>query len=310
MLKNITMPINAHPDYIAAEGEYLKAETLEEKIDKLKKMISLAPSHKGAENLRAQLTTRLKKFQEQQEKQKRSGRSTKIGIKKEEMQAVIVGKSNSGKSSLLNILTNASPKISLHKFTTNQPVIGMMNHDSVQIQLIEIPATDSEVYDKGIVYTADTVLIIAENLKEINQLINFIRTQGKIILIINKSDLLNENEKRKLNATLKSKYKKYEFIIISTKTKENIQELKSKLFQSFGKLRIYTKEPGKNPDKNRPMIMNPGSEVRDCAEKILKGFSKKIKQTKIWGPSSKFPGQIVGMKHKVKDLDIVEFKTK
>ena len=84
------MPINAHPDYIAAEGEYLKAETLEEKIDKLKVMISLAPGHKGAENLRAQLRSRLKKFQEQQDKQKKSGKSSKVGIRKDEMQNFVI----------------------------------------------------------------------------------------------------------------------------------------------------------------------------------------------------------------------------
>ena len=66
------MPINAHPDYIAAEKEYILAQTLEERIEKLKRMISLAPSHKGAENLRAQLKTRLKKFQLQLEKSKKA----------------------------------------------------------------------------------------------------------------------------------------------------------------------------------------------------------------------------------------------
>lgn len=304
------MPVNAHPDYIAAEQEYLRAETLEEKIDKLKKMISLAPKHKSSENLLSQLRTRLKKFQEQQDKQKRSGRSTKTGIKKEDMQAVIVGKTNSGKSSLLNLLTNANPKISMNKFTTTTPIIGMMEYDSAQIQLIEIPAINSEFYDKGIVYTADTVLLIATNLEEINEILGKVKTNGKIILIINKSDQINENEKRKLQATLKSKYKNYNFVIISTKTQENLSELKDKLFQSFGKLRVYTKEPGKEPDKTKPMILNPGNTIRDVAEKILKGFSEKVKQSRIWGPSSKFPGQIVGMKHKVKDLDIVEFKTK
>ena len=58
------------------------------------------------------------------------------------------------------------------------------------------------------------------------------------------------------------------------------------------------------------MILSPGSTVKDVSEKILKGFSTKVKQIKIWGPSSKFGGQIVGQNHKVKDLDIVEFKTK
>ena len=86
--------------------------------------------------------------------------------------------------------------------------------------------------------------------------------------------------------------------------------LKEKIFQNFDKIRIYTKEPGKEPDKTKPIILNPNSTIKDAAEKILKGFSEKIKQIKIWGPSSKFSGQVVGSKHKLKDLDIVEFKTR
>lgn len=301
------MPINAHPEYLAAEKEYLAAQTPEEKIEKLKKMISHAPKHKGGENLRAQLKTRLKKLQEQLNKQKKSGKSSKTGIKKEEMQGVIIGKTNSGKSSLLNLLTNANPKTS-NIFTTTEPQIGMMNYETTSIQLIEIPSIDSEFYDKGIVYTADTVLILINSLEEIKEIEKELKTQGKKIIVFNKTDLLNEQEKRKTSATLQSK--KYNFVLISCKTKQGIEELKEKIFQSFDKLRIYTKEPGKEPSKKRPMILEPNSTISDVAEKILKGFSKKIKQTRIWGPSSKFPGQIVGLKHKVKDLDIVEFKTK
>ena len=304
------MPINAHPDYIAAEGEYHKATTPEEKIEKLKKMISLSPSHKGGENLRKQLKTRLKKFQSELIKSKKSGKGIQTGIKKQDMQAVIVGKTNSGKSSLISLLTNANPKISQNKFQTKKPVIGMMNYATTSIQLIEIPAIESKYYDKGIVYTADTILMIITNLEELNEIKDKIRTTGKQIIVFSKSDILSENEKRKLKETLKSKYKKYEFILISTQKKENIKELKNKLFQSFGKIRIYTKEPGKQTDKNRPMILEPNSNVKDVAEKILKGFSNRIKQTKIWGPSSKFAGQKVGIKHKLKDLDVVEFKTK
>ena len=45
------MPINASPHYLAAEKEYFKAKTPEERLEKLKKMLSLAPKHKGAGNL-------------------------------------------------------------------------------------------------------------------------------------------------------------------------------------------------------------------------------------------------------------------
>ena len=302
------MPINAHPDFIQAEKEYIQAQTLEERIEKLKKMISHAPAHKGGENLRAQLRTRLKKFLEQQEKSKKVGKSSKKGIKKEDMQAILIGNTNSGKSSLLKILTNASPKISQNKFTTTEPKLGMMGYATTSIQLIEIPPIDSEFYDKGIVYTADLVLILVNSIEELKEIEPKIRTSGKKIIVLSKSDLLSHQEKRKYSATLQSK--KYNFVTTSTKTKENIEELREKIFQSFNKLRVYTKEPGKKADKHRPMILEPGKNVKDVAEKILKGFSSRITQIRIWGPSSKFPGQIVGPKHKIKDLDIVEFKTK
>lgn len=302
------MPINAHPEYLAAEKEYVLAQTLEERIEKLKKMISFAPSHKGAENLRAQLKTRLKKFQGQLNKSKKQGKSSRVGIKKEDMQAIIIGNTNSGKSSLLKLLTNAQPKISQNKFATTKPQIGMMDYATTSIQLIEIPAIDSEFFDKGVVYTADTVLILINNLEELKEIGKKLKTKAKKIIVFNKIDLLNEQEKRKLNATLQSK--KYNFVLISCETKEGLEELKNKIFQSFDKLRIYTKEPGEKSVKKHPMILEPNSTVKDVSEKILKGFFKKIKQTRIWGPSSKFSGQIVGLKHKVKDLDIVEFKTR
>ena len=301
------MPINAHPEYTAAEGEYLNAQTPEEKIEKLKKMISYAPAHKGGENLRAQLRTRLKKLQQQLIKSKKTGKSSQTGIKKEDMQAVIVGKTNSGRSSLLKILTNSEPQIADYEFTTKKPVLGTIYYENTNIQLIEIPAIESEFYAKGIVHTADTVLILITLLKDIEEIYAKLRTEGKKIIVFNKIDLLGENEKRKISATLQSK--KYDFVIISTKTLEGIEELKEKLFQSFKKIRIYTKEPGKEKSP-RPIIMDPNSTTKDVAEKILKGFSKKVRETKIWGPSSKFPGQKVGLSHKLKDLDVVEFRTK
>ena len=133
------------------------------------------------------------------------------------------------------------------------------------------------------------------------------KTEGKKIIVFNKIDELSEKEKKKLSATLSSK--RYNFVLISTKTQERIKELKEKIFQSFDKIRIYTKEPHKEKT-SKPIILKPESTTKDVAEKILKGFSSNIKEIKIWGPSSKFPGQIVGLNHKLKDLDVVEFKTR
>ncbi len=294
------MPINASPYYERAEVEYLRSQTTEQKIRCLKKMITLAPKHKGSENLLKQLRTRLKKLKYTKEKESKKIGSIQKGIKKADMQAVIVGKTNSGKSTLLKILTNAEPKISEVKLTTTQPIIGMMNYASTQTQIIENPAIGSEYYDKGLTNTADTILILINSIEEIKEILEKIqKAKGKKIIIFNNK---NNLEKRKIAATLQSK--KHNFVFM-----EDLNELKEKIFQSFDKIRVFTKESGKNKSQ-KPIIMKPDSSVFDVAEKILHGFSQNVKETKIWGPSSKFAGQKVGLKHKLKDLDVVEFKTR
>lgn len=302
------MPTNVHPEYVYAEKEYLLAENDEDKLKALEKMISFAPKHKGGENLRAQLKLRYKKLKERLTVEKKSKKSSRIGIKKEDMQAAIIGKTKTGKSSLLSLLTNAHPEIADYDFTTRVPVVGMMDYNGVGIQLIEIPAIESEYYDRGVANSADNILILITDLSQISEAEKKLdKFTGKKIIVFNKIDLLSENEKRKVSATLQSK--KYNFILISTETKEGIEQLKEKLFQSFGKIRVYTKEPGKDKAR-KPIILFPESIVKDVAEKILKGFSSRIKETRIWGPSSKYPGQVVGLNHTLKDLDVVEFKTR
>lgn len=306
------MPINVNdPEYTKSEIAFHEAKTLEEQLLFLNRMISHAPSHKGAENLRQQLTTKRKRLESQIEKKKKSGKSTKKGIRKEEMQVVIIGKTNSGKSSLLKILTNAKPKISSIKFTTNKPIVGIMEYNDSPIQIIEIPATNGENFDRSIVHTADLVITLLKTDKDIPELKKSLNiATGKIIYVVNFSDKLLPKEKRKIHARLKSKRYNFEIISCLQNWSENgVDELKKHIFETFDIIRIFTKEPGK-PKTKKPIIMKPNSKVKDAAEKILKGFSKKVKIIKIWGPSSKFAGQIVGLNHKLKDLDTVEFTTK
>jgi len=300
---------NQSPFYQKAEEKFLAAQTDEERLTYLEEMMRECPKHKSSEKMLANLKTRYIKLKKKIETEKKSKKSSaRAGIKKEDMQAVIIGNTKTGKSSLISFLTNAKPESADYGFTTKTPIIGMMGHKGVSIQMIEVPAIESEYYDRGIVNSADTILILITNLSQISEIEKKIeRASGKRIIVFNKIDLFSENEKRKVSATLQSK--KYNFILISAKTRENIEQFKEKLFQSFGKIRVYTKEPGK-VKSNRPIILPPESSVRNVAEKILKGFSSKIKETRIWGPSSKYPGQVVGLAHKMKDLDVVEFKTR
>ena len=300
------MPINASHEYFSAEKKYLAAQTLEEKIVYLQEMIRTAPKHKGSENLLAELRLRLKKFRAQLEKSKKSGKGKK-GIKKEGFQVVLVGKTNSGKSMLLNSMTNANSKVGAHEFTTKDAVLGTMNFEGVKIQVIDVPSIGSKDFDYGIVNTADLLLIVIESLSDLKDVEKELgKTVGKRLIVINKIDLLKENEKRKLEQQVRAKRIK-NYVLVSAKSGEGVLGLKSRIFEESGMIRVYTKEPGK-PKEEKPVVLRSGSCVRDVAETIYKGFSKQVKECRLTGPSGKFSNQRVGLAHVLKDKDIVEFK--
>ena len=301
------MSINAGYEYFNAEKKYLAAQTLEEKIFALKELIKAAPKHKSSENLLAELKTRLKKLTEKAEKNASVGKGKK-GIRKEGFQVILVGLTNSGKSTLLSRLTNASPLISSSPFSTKESNVGTMNYQGAYAQIVDLPAVLGKDFDMSILHTANLVLIVLENLEDLKSFENILEhCTGRRIILINKIDLLNYDELRKLDAKMKSK--KINFALVSALKNVGVDELKQRIFESMGVIRVFTKEPGKEPSK-QPIVLLEKSTVRDAAESIYKGFSKIIVETKLTGPSGKFANQRVGLNHLLKDRDVLEFKTR
>jgi hypothetical protein len=305
------MPINANFEYANAEERYYSAQTDQEKLTALEEMLRTMPKHKGSENLRANLKTRYKKIKQELEKARKSKKNKgKQGIKKSEMQAILIGLTNSGKSSILKSITNANPQIASYGFTTTNPEIGTLNYQGCNIQIIDLPPIASPNFNKGIINSADTLLIVIEKINEIPFILEQTKQNKEAtrIIIFNKIDMYNEDIKRKISETLKSK--RYNHVIISAKTGEGLEELKEKIFKSFPVIRIYTKHPGKkSKNQDKPVVLHLNSSLEDVAEKILHGYSKKVKYAKITGPSAKFKDQRVGLKHIVQDKDVVEFVT-
>ncbi len=302
------MPINAGHEYFEVEKKYLSADSLEEKIYWLEELIRKAPKHKGSENLLAEFKTRLKKFKAQLEKGKK-GKGGKKGIRKEGYQVLLLGKTNSGKSCLLGKLTNAKSRVSENMFTTKHPVLGTMDYEGVKAQIVDVPSVGSQEFDIGLVHTADCLLIVVDDLDDLKELKeHWERNRGDKIIVVNKIDLLNSNGRRKLDAKCRARRIKG-FVLVSCFNGNGIDELKKMIFERMGVIRIYTQEPGKKPGK-LPMVMKEGATVKNVAEKILKGFSRQIKETRLTGPSAKFMNQKVGLTHVLKDRDVVEFHTR
>ncbi len=86
---------------------------------------------------------------------------------------------------------------------------------------------------------------------------------------------------------------------------EGLDALARRLWWLLDLIRIYTKEPGKPPDRDRPYTLPIGSTVEDLACEIHRELPEKMKFARIWG-DGRFSGQQVHRNEPLHDKDIVE----
>ena len=281
------MPINAGFEYQRLEKEYAVSKTIQEKITILQKMLQVGPKHKGAEKLRDDIKKKISKYKEliQKEKEQAKKRGKGISIKKEgAAQIVLIGKTNSGKSTLLSKITNAKPEIADYEFTTKKPEIGTMNYSGIIMQIIEMPAITKDYITKengpaylGIIRQADLTIIVSKTKEDEKEIKKELENAG----IIFKGIIINCNDKN----------------------------IKEKIWKSLNLIYVYTKTPGKEKDYP-PVALSKKSTVKELALKVHKDFIKNFDFARIWGKSVKFPAMRVGLTHKLEEGDIVEFHQK
>ena len=151
-------------------------------------------------------------------------------------------------------------------------------------------------------------IVIREDIVE-DELIDYIsgnRLYIPAIAAINKIDLVTP-------AYLKAIQKKlpgYKLVPISAENEVGLDELKDELFDALKFIRIYMKPQGKEADMVEPLVIKDGSDIGTICDSIHRDFRKNFRYAMVWGKSARFPGQIVGLEHKVKDKDIVTIVVK
>ena len=327
------MPTNLPPDYFEAETLYKEAQTPEEKVARLEEMISTIPKHKGTDHLRADWRRRLAKLKEAaQTRKKTGGQVSPYVIDKEGAgQVVVLGPANAGKSALVAALTNARPEVSAAPFSTWSPTPGMMLVDNVQIQLIDTPPLNADYIDPemiNLIRRADYLLLVLnlqtnpdQQLEQIIQILESYRIipdhreslyDSKIglafkplLVLANKCDDEDTVEVYELFCELMDH--EWNCLPVSAETGRNLGLLKQRLFDELGIIRIYSKAPGKEPDRSAPFVMKKGSTIEEFARKIHKDFYEKLTFARVWG-SSLFDGQMVQRDYVLQDEDVVELR--
>lgn len=319
------MPANLPPQYYDVEQKYREAKDLREKLVYLQELLAIVPKHKGTEKVQAELKTKISKLKETISKQKKAGGTGGAWYQVEKQgagQVVMIGLPNSGKSSLLNAVTNAHVDVAMYPFTTNLPQVGMMEYKDIKIQIVDTPPLhdDAPPWLFGLYRNGDIVLIVldahADIVADFDTILGALNARSisvqktetgeakSAIIVINKTDSDVES------SAAKSFVEKYgtELVVmpVSVETGVGIELLGNQIFEALNIIRVYTKKIGKPIEKKDPVVLKRGTTVIDAAEHIHKDFKKKLKFARLWSDSD-YSGQRVEKHHVLADGDVLEF---
>jgi len=165
----------------------------------------------------------------------------------------LVGFPNAGKSTLLSVITDAKPKIANYEFTTLKPNLGIVRHrDFKSFVVSDIPGIiEGASEGKGLghhflrhiernstllfLISCESRNVIKEYQTLLNELKNYNREllDKERIVVISKSDLINQKERLAIRNKLKTNLQKIESHFISAVTLEGVVELKDLIWNKL-----------------------------------------------------------------------------
>src|SRR5574341_279946 len=320
------MPANLSPEYKSAETAFRKAREPRERLDCLREMLRTIPKHKGTDHLQADIKSRIKELSEEVEAPKKGparGGVSHVVRPEGAAQLALIGPPNSGKSALHARLTGSNAHVAPYPFTTQYPEPGMMTHDDVHLQLVDLPAVSPEhpvPWLASALQMADACLLVVDlgesscveqvqaghailRAKHVTLTERWDAAEAAAVsadgdpfgvtlptlMLANKADLA-ANEAAEVEAFRELTGLNYPALAVSAKTGQGLAEIGAWLFGHLGIVRVYTKTPGKPAEKDRPFTLRRGQTVEDVARLVHKDLAHSIKYARVWSRTG-IPGQ-------------------
>jgi uncharacterized protein len=342
------MPANLSPEYKQAQDAFRRARDTHEKLECLRAMLRTIPRHKGTEHLQAEIKTRIKELTDEAAGPRKGGvRGGPDLVVRHEgaAQVALVGPPNSGKSSLHARLTGSHAAIGPYAFTTKHPQPGMLPHEDVQLQLVDLPPVAEDYFEPWMPATvqgADAVALVVDLSDPacVDQLdlverclaekrialvprlsvgqpgpaatddgalaaLDPFRVTLPAVLLANKADLFADPEVE-LGVFRELAPDPFVSLAVSAESGRGLAAIGATLLDLLGVVRAYSKVPGHPADMGRPFTLCGGGTVRDIALQVHRGMAAGLRFARVWGRSVEFDGQQVSPEHRVADRDVIE----
>jgi uncharacterized protein len=224
-------------------------------------------------------------------------------------QIALVGPPNSGKSSLLQALSNVQIKTGDYAFTTTRPVPALTRIRGVLVQLVEIPGLIEGASEGrgggrallGVLRDADATVLchdVSAPLGELEKIRHELDAAGidlPAILAATKADEAKPGAIERLAAALPD----LELVAVSVLDEGSLDDFREAVWRLTGLVRVFLRD-------EEPVALRPPVTVVDVAQTIHHELAESCRGARVWGPSARFEGQRVGREHVLADGDTVE----
>ena len=193
-------------------------------------------------------------------------------------------------------------------------LLGSLNYNDVSIQLLLAPHIYSGITDDNrelfsLLRATDGLLIVANDdrdfqmsVAELNKagIYPYKRQKGQCTITVGGIAYIPSI------AVYEKEAPKTDLCVLSV---NDVDKIRSGIYECLGITRIYLTRTNKDGFTRPPLIFMDELTVEDVLDE-LRIFKTGFKYAKVWGPSTKFDGGVVGLKRELHDGDIVRIYLK
>ena len=294
----------------------LKGKYGEERAREIKRLLKEIPWDVGDyKRIKDKLRQELSEIEVMEQAKKASRRSSKT--KKETPQFLVIGVTNSGKSTLINNLCGTNIPIGEYEYTTTEPQYGAMVYEGIKFQVVELPAISEGgwIYDKttlGMVFSTDCLILVGKSFEDFSMVLRELEEQNITLIPKRVGDGFAQISPRTIPAVL-VKNEDLGFIAhneIRNVVFNDIEEIKKAMFEIVNPTRVFTMNSFNEIEEEPMVFYKENLIVKDVVNKINKSKLDVFKDAVVLegGPNGR--RKRVGLTYELKDKDVIHLTFK
>ena len=234
--------------------------------------------------------------------------------------AALLGLPNSGKTYVFHRMGGDGATVADYSFSTTSPAVHLVPLDNLSIQVVDLPPITANTmgalpYGRKmatLLTVADVVCVVLDFSQDVesqevtvsDELDSLgVDTQTVPILVLgNRAPGVAGPDVPESPSVLTGPR-------LALHSDDDFHDVLPHVARSGGYLSVFTKPPGQSFEEADRLWVERGATIKDLAGAVHRGLAGRTTGARVWGDSSKQPGQSVSTDHVLSDGAVVELRT-